>query len=252
MAITQGYGVGVDRATVIASGIESILGPDLLGYWDATRTDKLTLVSGGVSSWKDIKNNYDLIQTSATARPIYSATSFGGDPGLSFDGTDDFLHLTPHSFPINAVGSEIWCVCSQDALVADAAVRHVVAMGASSTTYRSLARTTSGGLNLVRAGAGAGAGAVLSTLDGVDISGRLVMRGVFDGANVWVEANGVADPSSAVVPTTSNVRMRVGAFVNSGAGNFWLGQVAVILIVNPLTAEKATSLRAQLLSRRRL
>lgn len=248
MAITQGYGVGVDRATVIASGIESILGLDLLGYWDAARTDKLTLVSGGVSSWKDIKNNYDLIQTSATARPIYSATSFGGDPGLSFDGTDDFLHLTPHSFPINAVGSEIWCVCSQDALVADATVRHVVAMGTSSTTHRSLSRTTSGGLNLVRAGAGA----VYSTLDGVDIAGRLVMRGVFDGANVWVEANGVADPSSAAVPTTSNVRMRVGAFINTSAGNFWLGQVAVILIVNPLTSEKAASLRAQLMSRRRL
>lgn len=224
------------------------LGSDLLGYWDARRADTLTVVGGAVSSWRSVVGGYDLTQATGTLRPGYSETSFGGDPGLSFDGADDFLALTTHPFPVDATGSEIWALASQDALVADGLVRYAVSMGGSSTTHRSLVRAIGGGINYARSAAGS----IISTLTGTDWTGRSVVRGRYTGTEVQASLNGADAPATAVVPTTNNTRMRVGAFVNTSASGFWQGQIAAVLVTAPLSAGKAAPLLAWLASRRRV
>mgnify|MGYP001275758443 CR=1 FL=1 len=246
MRAGYGYGYGVDKAGVKKYNPINALGAALLGYWDAADASTITLNSDKVTSWKDKIAAYDAVQSTDSLRPIYSATSFGGSPGLTFDGVDDFLHLTPHPFPINAVPSEMWALVSQDALVADGLVRYVVSMGTSSTTHRSIVRAVGGGINYARGAAGS----ITSTYAAADFAGRSVVRNIIDGTNVQVELNGVVAASAAAVPTTVNTRMRFGAFVNTSASNFFAGQLAAVLVTNRLTDAEAETLRNYLMSRR--
>jgi hypothetical protein len=208
----------------------------------------MTLGGGAISSWRDIKFGHDAIQPTGTSQPVYSATSFGGDPGVAFDGVDDFMHLTPHPFPVGAAPSEIWALVSQAASIVDGVSRYAVAYGGSSTTQRSINRAIGGGINLSRSTVGAAS----STLSGVDFSSRHVARAQVTGADVVHWLDGVAAASATVVPATIDTRMRIGAFINSSPGSFWHGQIAAILITNPLSTEKATALQTYLMNRRKL
>ena len=66
------------------------LGGNLLGWWDASRAETITLVSNAVSQWSDLsgKGNH-LVQATASKRPAYG--SFAGRPSVILDGTDDTL-----------------------------------------------------------------------------------------------------------------------------------------------------------------
>ena len=122
----------------------SIMGAALVGWWTADRDDLITQSGGLVSSWKDVIGAYDLVQSSGTLKPVYSATSFGGRPGVSFDGVDDYLRRvgTPATFPTSNNYSEIWYIGSQDALAADTTSRYVAAYGGtgSNSDSRSIDR----------------------------------------------------------------------------------------------------------------
>ena len=66
--------------------------PNLAMWLDASDPSTLTLVSGAVSEWRDKSgNSRHVSQGVAANRPAYSATSFNGRPGLTFDGVNDGL-----------------------------------------------------------------------------------------------------------------------------------------------------------------
>lgn len=75
------------------------LGGNLLGWWDASRAETITLVSNAVSQWSDISGRGNhLVQGTASKRPAYS--TFAGRPAVILDGTDDTL-LTTNVTPQN-------------------------------------------------------------------------------------------------------------------------------------------------------
>ena len=85
--------------------IPTDLGIKLLGWWDASRVETITLVSNAVSQWNDIsgRDNH-LIQGIAQKRPTYG--SFAGRPSVILDGGNDSLlttNVTPQNIAIFAV-----------------------------------------------------------------------------------------------------------------------------------------------------
>src|SRR3546814_1301288 len=71
----------------------SDLGASLLGWWIADLLDLISRSGVQVTGWRDVVEGYNLAQAISGARPLYSATVFGGAPGVDFDGTHDYLSL---------------------------------------------------------------------------------------------------------------------------------------------------------------
>jgi hypothetical protein len=232
----------------------SALGADLLAYWDADRTDLMTRDGSNlISSWRDVKAGADLTQPTTTLQPVWSATSFNGSPGVTPDALDDFLQLAPHPFWTGATAGEIWAVCAQDALPADATVRTLVAVGPGSANGRVISRVVVTLANRLRVQSGDGTSAQVRTGSTGDFSARHVVRHIVSATDQAGEIDGTSDPTSgAVVSSSNNTRMRLFAFTNTGATLFWQGKIRKLLFTNALTAEKASALRIWLLTERKL
>lgn len=225
------------------------LGDSLLAWWSADRTDLMTLSGAQVTSWRDAKNGYDVVQAVAGARPLYSATSFNGAPGLSFDGTDDALVLASQPFPIGANPSEIWAVLSQDDVSATARVS--VGYGSISSASRRLGKSKVDGVN-TRGDVVIGGGTSFTGTT-VEVSGRLVHRGQIGATQSTQTINGTADGSVTAVPGGDTTRVVLGASPGGVAGtSFWLGQLRDIIVTGSLTAEQIAKLQAWALPRRML
>ena len=233
----------------------TILGDDLLAWWTADDANTVTLVGSAVSAWRDKKNGYELTQSLGAARPAYSATSFNGKPGLSFDGVDDRLsEESVFSFPIGSAGGEIWGVIQQNAAAADAGTKVMLSYGGSSSAVRRGAgRIAASGVN--RGQVDVGNGSVVSGANNllVDLSGRHVLRGKIEPTVCSVDVDTTpAASSTSVIPATGTVRTRIGAISNTSASNFWNGLMRDVIVTQPLSAGKASDLLSYLLARRAL
>ena len=62
------------------------LGTSALAWWSADTLSSLALSGSSVITWIDRVAGLAPTQGTAGARPTYSATSFGGFPGVTFDG----------------------------------------------------------------------------------------------------------------------------------------------------------------------
>lgn len=221
------------------------LGASLLAWWDAERPDLITRDGGGlVSSWRDVVGGYNAVQATGTKQPIWSATSFNGRPGVTFDGVDDELTLAtaPVSFPAGATPCEMWGLADQQSLPASAVTRAIASYGSTGgADSRSLCRTVTTGVNRAF---------TIATSNGannlVDFSGRHVERNIVTGTNVTCEVDGIAGPPTAVVPATVATRFRVGAQANPTAVTLWQGPISAVLITSILTAGQSTQLYAHL------
>lgn len=84
--------------------IPTDLGIKLLGWWDASRSETITLVSNAVSQWNDISGRGNhLVQATASKRPVYG--TFASRPAIILDGVDDTLlttNVTPQNIAIFA------------------------------------------------------------------------------------------------------------------------------------------------------
>lgn len=102
-----------------------LLGPDLIGWFDAGRWASLTLGAGGaVSGWTSLVQDWAVLQAVASAQPVYLAAqpSFGGEAVLSFDGGDQLLR-DPPPVPVfrNRTGGTLAAVLEYNAPGSDAA-----------------------------------------------------------------------------------------------------------------------------------
>jgi hypothetical protein len=226
------------------------LGSSLLGYWDAEIPSTLTLSGGNVATWTDLIGGYAPTQGTANSRPAYSATSFNGRPGLTFDGTDDYLELASVPFPTGATPSEIWVLASNAALPADTMARSTLSYGGNSVnTRRQVLRFVVTGTNRGRADAGTGAAGVTATDGVVDYSGAHVIRGIFTATAVDVQVDAQAATSSPVVPATGTTRTRIGANTNGTVAGFWQGTINAVIVTQQLSAAQAAALSQYLKSR---
>jgi len=71
-----------------------------------------------VTSWRDVKAGYNMVQAASAARPIYSATSWAGvAPPITLDGVDDELSCTDAALlvalPAGAAAGDLWALFDQ-------------------------------------------------------------------------------------------------------------------------------------------
>jgi len=258
---TAGSGVGLlaSRPKIFRTNYNPVtaLGSDLIEYWDANRADSILETSDStytnvVSSWLGIVTGANLAQSTPNLKPVYDPTAFNGAPCITFDGVQQYLTCTDAGFlallPQGATACELWVLCSQDALSADATTRHAVGYANTSVINgRSVARLVVGGVNRGRTYTGTGAAATTATDGGTDLSGIHVMRGIIGAAQSSIEVDGGAQTNASVVPVTSAPALfRVGAIPASAASNWWQGKVAAVLVTKPLTAQKAADLHKYL------
>lgn len=226
------------------------LGASLLGWWDAERSDLITQASTTVSSWKDVVAGYDAAQATGALKPIYSANSFNGRPGLTFDGVDDCLELLSQPFPSGSSPSELWALVDQASLAADTTVRVAFSYGADTTNdRRGLDRQVDTGVNRIRGVVGSGAAFTIAPNANVDFSGRHVVRLSVGAASARSDLDGVLGADTAATPATGALRVRIGAFSNASSGAFWKGGISAIAVTQSLTAAQAAQLTAYLKSR---
>lgn len=230
------------------------LGSKALAWWTADKANLITLSGSQITSWRDVVAGYNCVQAASGSRPLWSATSFNGAPGVTFDSADDEVTLTgvPSSFPTGAASGEIWGILQQDALPADGSTRRLFAYGGSTNNdSRYATRTVTGGINRGGLTAGTGAATVSAAETTVNYSSRHVQRSVITGSQIRLSVdNGAMTADVACVPATGTTLVRIGAST-SGIG-FWNGKVRDIIVTSILTTDEAAALMAWALPRRML
>lgn len=222
------------------------LGASLLAWWDANRSDLITQSSNKVSSWLDIVGGYNVVQATDANRPVYSATSFNGYPGLTGNGTSQYLRLAtvPAGIPTGANPSELWVLVDQTALVADATTRIAFGYGNLSSTYRTVQRAVISGANRAQATIGSGAGSSNAANSSVDFSGRHVVRLIVSATASQPDVDAIAGSSASIVPGTASNFLTL--FATPAAVNWWQGVIAAVLVTAPLSASEAVQMYAYL------
>jgi hypothetical protein len=117
-------------------------------------------------------------------------------------------------------------------------------------TVRRIYRTVSAGVNRAGATTGDGASGITTADMNVDLSSRHLLRAAYGATATTLYADGIVTGPTAVVPGTAALRARFGASTASTPGAFWQGQIAAILITNPLSVAKAAALHSWLMARR--
>lgn len=207
------------------------LGDDLLAFWDADDISMFTLSGASVTAWADSKSGYALSQSTGGSKPVRGAEAFGGKPGVTFDGVDDYLAMNTQPFPNSC---ELWLLVDQTLPASTAGVKCAFDMGGTSgtTRYRVL-RDVQVGANVVRVSNGS-----ISAIAAGDFSGRKLVRGVFSPTRLEVSMDdgGVSGVNTPTILGSSGVSM--GALVGT-PGLFWTGGVSVALVTNHLASEQA-------------
>lgn len=225
---------GSTRVAVLADDFSPLrLGSLLYDMWDAERPETLSLSGSSVTAWRTVKNGYSAEQATGANQPTYSATSFNGRPGLTFDGTNDDLTLSGvGNFPTGATAGEIWALVDQTALGSDGvAVRNLFGYGGGSlATDRRLRRTIPGTVNT--------ADLVITSTSAsqAGYSGRCVLRAVTTGTAHRVDLNGVPGTPATATPATGTTRVRIGASPAGATGSdFHQGVISLIAVTAPLS-----------------
>lgn len=244
-------GSGVQEVAPSSVWSPEMLGAKLRGWWNADRSDLMTLAVSAVSSWRDVVAGYDAAQAVSANRPVYSATSYNGAPGVSFDGIQSFLAMASNPFQTGSQAGDIWANVQQDALVADSGVRRIIAFGTNNNNdTRFMARTVGGGVNRASVNTGLGGSAIAKNDMASDLSGRHVVRGIWTATTIDVEVDGVtAGGATAAVSATGSTLLNIGRGTN-GTG-YWWGQIRDIIVTDALTTEEAFQLQSFLQNRRR-
>jgi hypothetical protein len=226
------------------------LGPALLAWWASDRPELISLSSSKVTSWRDVVGGYDVAQATDGARPLWSATSFNGRPGVTFDGTDDFLETATSPLPTNAALTyHMFGLAQQDGLVADAVTRFLICSGGTNAR-RGIGRIVSGGANRGFSSQGSGAGNTPAIDTVVALDGRHVITGRFGPADTGVAVDSQAETVAAVLGSYNTSRLRIGANTITTATQFWKGAVSDIVCAVGLTPEQVFRTTAWLLERR--
>jgi hypothetical protein len=216
----------------------------LVAWWDAEVPSSLTLSGSAVTAWRDVVGGAVVSQAFGAACPTYSATSYNGRPGLTFDGSDDALTYGAAVLLGAAVG-EMWALVDQAALVGDTTARAAFTTGSSTSNKRELARVVASGANRARAATFDGTTTPTAQDTTVDFSGLHVIRAVFATTLLTIDIDGTT--TSTVITGNNNSgtsRTRVGANANGTAGNFWNGVINSALVFNALlTADEANRVR---------
>lgn len=233
----------------------NVVPPDfMIEFWDAARGDTISsytdsTYTDAVTSWLGTVTGANLAQSTPLLQPWYRPTGLAGAPCIQFDGTQQYLTCLDAAFlallPSAAVPSELWVVCSQDALAADTTERYVAGWGpASVTNGRAISRFVNTGVNRARGRIGINGSAVSVNDAAIDFSGVHVIRHIVGATQSSLSVDGGVLTTAAAVPVTTNQRFRVGAIPAAAASNWWQGKISAVLVTKPLTDDQAAALHS--------
>lgn len=251
--------LGLSLTTLRANPEESprsILGNDLLEWWTASAS-LLSLSGSAVTGWSGVIHGFQLLQGVSASRPVFSSTSFGGAPGVTFDGNDDYLDCTDTALlallPIGSAIGEVWAIVQQDALIGDTGTKIVAGYGgAASTSRRGIARTIFSGQSRMTTQVGDGVGVIGANVAG-DFASRHLVRSRATAAAISAHIDGAGSGDTAAVPATAASRFRAGAISNSSPGNYFKGVMRDIFLTTAVpSANQIAALEAWGLPRRML
>jgi hypothetical protein len=229
------------------------LGADLLAFWDAEQASSLTMSAGAVSNWADRVAAYALSQSVGGNKPIYSDTGLGTRPGVTFDGTDDYLELASVPLPTGASPAEIWFLGTNLTPAANATARIVFSYGGNAaTTARRMFRQQTGGANRTGGNVGTGVTSTALTAAAVDfgVVTPSIIRMQVGATQSQIDIDNNLGTSALVIPGTGTTRVRMGASTGDVASGFFNGPINAKLVTNPLSAAAAALLYAYLNARR--
>lgn len=222
-----------------------LLGPDLIGWFDAGSWSSLTIGAGGaVSGWTSLVDPWTLTQPVASAQPTYVAAqpSFGNRPVLSFDAADQLLR-DPPPVPIfrNRTGGTIAAVLAYASVPATDAASVFVSVGSSVFTTRAAVGTRTTGTwglfarrldadGLLMASAGVAGTAPVLTVAGFNWAAGTASLHV-NGAAVF----GGPLTSTGTTSDTQDQRVAVGLTPLAWTGGLIAG---VLLVGRVLTPEE--------------
>lgn len=233
------------------------LGSSLIAWWNADRADLITTSGSQVTSWLDIKAGYNMVQGVSAARPLYAADSFGGAPGITFDGTDDEMSCADAALvaalPIGSAPGELWALLDQTRDPSSATQEYFVTYGSAANTARRLGRTVIAGVNrlfcLVGDGVQSGGNSQFSVAG--NFTGRHLVRLKVEPTQSTAQIDETQGTPSALVPGSNALRLRFGAVAHTAAG-FGKGVMREVVVTGPLTTEQQAQLETYLNSRRML
>lgn len=221
------------------------LGATLLGYYDAESALSVPQSAGAVTTWTDPVTGYAPTQATAGKRPVWSATSFGGRPGVTFDGVDDQISGVTSPYPTGTLvgGVEFWLIVSQDALAGSTGSRSAVGYGNTATggSYISSFRVVTTGVNRALSERPAGKDASNTS---VDFSGIHAVRSYFSaaGGTIGCDVDAIAGSTTTAGNAITNAVFSIGSAVDSTA--FWNGKINSIWITATLTAAQQAQMWA--------
>jgi hypothetical protein len=247
-AVSQGL---QDWDSVTSLWTPASLGASLYDMWDAERADTLTLAGAAVNAWASVKNGYSAAQAISASKPVYSATSFNGRPGVLFDGADDELtYAGTGVFPTSASASTIWILCDQLAAAADTSVRYLMTYGGNAfITARGARRAVVTGVNQASLNYGSSGGVSTRPVAPGDFSGRSVLRLEIKPTEGYASLNGTRGTAVSGVPTTATTRTRLGASTEDTASFFGHFVASFIAITGALSDAEAAQMTAFLKTR---
>lgn len=227
------------------------LGASLYDFWDAERSNTLTLSGAEVTAWASAKGGLSAAQATAANRPTWAANSFNGRPGVTFDGaSDELTYAGVGALPTGATLGEIWALVDQNVAAADTATRTWFCYGGNGVlAYRRLYRAVASGVNRAGTQFGTGAGGPAATNGNVDYSGRHVHRGIID-PSVRTDVDGnVGAGVATTVPATGTTRVRFGATTDDVPSAYGKGVISFLAVTAPLSANEAARMLAYLKAR---
>jgi hypothetical protein len=202
----------------------------LKAWWSADDTSLIAKTGSNVSSWTDHVGG---IVLTAESSPIWAAMSFNEQvPGVAFDGTDDCLRGTSFSnLPTGASPSEVWAVCEQTALAADATSRTVFDYGGTAANeVRRLRRAVVTSVNRVTATDGT---ALITSggANGIDFTSYHIVRVIWRPSSLGLEVDRTSFGTDEVASlNTGTLRASIGASNSPTASLFYKGQIRHVLV----------------------
>ena len=244
-------GMGIRVGSPVAGWSPIALGASLFEWWSAD--GGITQSSGMVSAWQGRKAGRTLTQSTSSARPVWSATSFGGSAGLFFDGNDDSLFSMDAAgwFPTGSSPLEMWAVVQQDAPTgSDTAIRCAASIGNNSlNTDLRMRRQEQTGANRYQATVGTGSAFSTASVSGVAFSSRHVLRLAASATSYQLVLDTSPVVTTSAAKAVDAARVAIGA-TPPGNSQYWRGIIRHVLVTAPLTSDQAARLGAYLLKER--
>jgi hypothetical protein len=221
------------------------LGAALKVLWTADDHGTARMTDDGaglISSWKTNDGSAATVTATTTARPVWSATAFGGTlPGLACDGiVTTMVSTTLTNLPTGSTTGEI---------IVSADITSPQTVAGFSFRYGGATAATDRGIQVSTANKASSIGSPVVQGDAVRILvGPHIIRARYEGTNTFGWTDGQAWPTpiqtGQTTLATGTSRLRICASTGGSASAWFTGAVRLVAATTDITAAQEQQLDA--------